>query len=171
MANKFFHHKQIKFDHQLFARKEFISKFGNIFENSPWVAEKAYESELSVAHDTIHGFHSLLIIQFRLASNETKLEVLKAQPDLATILTENELSSTFTVTKQTDAQVNAHTSEELNKFNQLNQSYLSKYGFPFILAIKGLSKSKILQELEVRMKNDSDLEFQIANVNKLKKLL
>ena len=144
------------------SRDKFISLFGNIFENSPWIAEKAYDSELSAAHDTVHGFHSLLTTQFRLASGESKLEVLRAHPELATSHSEKDLLSANSISEQSGAKLNKLSSKEQKTFNQLNQAYMSKFGFPFILAIKGLSKIEIQNCFETRLSNDSESEFNEA---------
>ena len=64
-------------------RSEFLNAFGGIFENSRWVAERAFELELGPAHDTAIGMHSALSRSFRSASKIKKLKVLKAHPYLA----------------------------------------------------------------------------------------
>ena len=143
-------------------REDFISYFGNIYENSPWIAENAYDSELSVAHDTINGFHSLLTVQFRLANHESKLKVLKAHPELAGNRIGNESLTENSKTEQSSANLDKLTSNEQKEFDQLNQSYKSKFGFPFIIAVKGLSKTEILREFEARINNDSEAEFHKA---------
>jgi OHCU decarboxylase len=64
-------------------RATFVEAFGGIFEHSPWIAERAFEMELGPTHDTARGVHSALARVFRTASEEERLGVLKAHPDLA----------------------------------------------------------------------------------------
>ena len=61
----------------------FVSLFGGIFEHSPWIAERAYELELGPAHDSAGGLHNALCRVFRSATDEKRLGVLNAHPDLA----------------------------------------------------------------------------------------
>ena len=64
-------------------REEFVQRFGGIFEHSPWIAERAYELELGPAHDSAGGLHNALARIFRSASENERLAVLTAHPDLA----------------------------------------------------------------------------------------
>ena len=63
--------------------KEFVARFGGIFEHSPWIAERAFRLELGPAHDTAGGLHNALCRVFRSASEKERLGVLSAHPDLA----------------------------------------------------------------------------------------
>ncbi|MEN8834295.1 allantoinase PuuE, partial [Pacificibacter sp.] len=64
-------------------RDTFVTKFGSIYEHSPWIADRAFDLELGPAHDTAIGMHSALFRIFRTASEDEKLGVLTAHPDLA----------------------------------------------------------------------------------------
>jgi 2-oxo-4-hydroxy-4-carboxy--5-ureidoimidazoline (OHCU) decarboxylase len=64
-------------------RATFVETFGGIFEHSPWIAERAFGLELGPAHDSARGVHSALARVFRAASEEERLGVLRAHPDLA----------------------------------------------------------------------------------------
>ena len=56
---------------------------GGIFEHSPWIAERAFALELGPAHDSATGLHNALARMFRSASDDERLGVLRAHPDLA----------------------------------------------------------------------------------------
>ncbi len=64
-------------------RAEFVERYGSIFEHSPWIAERAWDGELAPANDTAVGLHFALRSQFRMATVEERLAVLRAHPDLA----------------------------------------------------------------------------------------
>ena len=65
------------------SRDAFVEAYGSIFEHSPWIAERAYDAELGAANNTARGLKSAMAMQFRMASEEERLNVLKAHPDLA----------------------------------------------------------------------------------------
>ena len=54
------------------------------------------------------------------------------------------------------------TEEEQAHFLHLNEAYTGKFGFPFIIAVKGLTKSEIRQRFEQRLTNNEEQEFTAA---------
>jgi OHCU decarboxylase len=141
---------------------EFISHFGGVFEHSPWIPEQAYGGELGPAHDTAIGIHSALTRVFRQASDQQRLDVLNAHPDLAGKLAEAKRLTQESTEEQASAGLSALTDEERMRFGDLNSTYTAKFGFPFILAVKGRSKAEILTSFETRIENDADAEFAQA---------
>ena len=72
------------------SQKKFVETFGGIFEKSPWMAEKTWDTELGPAHDTVQGLHSAFCRIFRAEEKEIRLEVLKAHPELAVKLSKTD---------------------------------------------------------------------------------
>lgn len=144
------------------SREEFIDIFGGIFEHSAWIAERAFDRELSPANNTAVGLHSALAFHFRDASEEERLGVLKAHPDLAGKLAAAKRLTAESTNEQASAGLDALTDEERTRFTELNESYTSKFGFPFIIAVKGLKKEQILEAFETRINNTRDVEFYTA---------
>jgi OHCU decarboxylase len=143
-------------------QKKFVETFGGIFEKSPWIAEKTWDTELGPAHDTVHGLHSAFCRIFRAEEKEIRLEVLKAHPELAVKLSKSERLTKESQNEQASAGLDNLTSEEYEQFNELNRSYREKYGFPFIIAVKNRSKSEILDNFISRIKNTEEMEFNEA---------
>ena len=144
------------------AKEVFVARFGSIFEHSPWIAERAYEGELGPAHDTAVGLHSALAIQFRLATPDERLSVLRAHPDLAGKLTTAKRLTAQSTAEQAGAGLDALTDSERKTFTDLNESYTKKFGFPFIIAVRGLQKEQILTAFQDRGNNDRETEFSTA---------
>ena len=144
------------------AKEVFVARFGSIFEHSPWIAERAYEGELGPAHDTAVGLHSALAIQFRLATPDERLSVLRAHPDLAGKLAAAKRLTAQSTAEQAGAGLDALTDGERKTFTDLNESYTKKFGFPFIIAVKGLQKEQILTAFQDRGNNDRETEFSTA---------
>jgi OHCU decarboxylase len=142
--------------------EEFVQRFGGVFEHSPWIAERAYEMELGRAHDTAGGLHSALCRAFRTASESERLGVLKAHPDLAGKLAAARRLTPESTKEQASAGLDALTDAERETFTRLNAQYVGTFGFPFIIAVKGLNKDEILREFERRIGNDRATEFATA---------
>jgi OHCU decarboxylase len=143
-------------------KADFVTAFGGIFEHSPWIAEGAWEAELGAAHDTAIGLHSALCRVFRRTDDTRRLGVLTAHPDLAGKLAAAEQLTKESTAEQASAGLDALTDEERATFEGLNADYTSKFSFPFIIAVKGLSKDQILQAFKSRINNDKDTEFTTA---------
>lgn len=143
-------------------RDEFVTRFGGIFEQSAWIAERAFDLELGPAHDTAVGLHSALARVFRSASEGERLGVLTAHPDLAGKLAAAKRLTPESTAEQAGAGLDALTDVERAEFTALNERYTDKFGFPFIIAVKGLDKAKILAAFKRRVENDRDTEFAAA---------
>ena len=140
----------------------FVERFGGVFEHSDWIARRAWACELSPAHDTAVGLHAALAFQFRAASDEERLRVLVAHPDLAGKLAQARRLTTSSSEEQASAGLDLLTDDERARFTDLNSRYVTKFGFPFIIAVKGLGKDEILRAFETRLGNDRDTEFATA---------
>ncbi|MEQ1952852.1 allantoinase PuuE [Mesorhizobium sp. CN2-181] len=144
------------------ARDEFVQKFGGIFEHSPWIAERAFEFELGPAHDSAGGLHNALCRAFRSASEDERLGVLNAHPDLAGKLAQAKRLTAESTSEQASAGLDALTDAERQKFTERNTAYVEKFGFPFIIAVRDNTKAGILQAFETRIASDRATEFATA---------
>ena len=140
-------------------RKDFIDLYGGIFEHSAWIADNAYDYELSYAHDTATGLHNALCRAFRSAPKELQLKVLRAHPDLAGKLAQAKRLTSESTSEQASAGMDSLTDNERKIFTQLNLTYVKKHGFPFIIAVRDHNKASILSAFKTRINNDGDTEF------------
>src|SRR6478735_6502356 len=136
----------------------FIAQFGGVFEHSDWIARRAHAGELGPANDTAGGLHAALTAVFRTATEKERLGVLNAHPDLAGKLALAKRLTESSTSEQASAGLDALTDAERTRFTTLNSSYVEKYGFPFIMAVKGRSKDEILAAFETRVANDRQTE-------------
>ena len=143
-------------------RDEFVERFGGIFEHSPWIAERAYQLELGAAHDSAGGLHNALARIFRSATEMERLSVLTAHPDLAGKLAQAKRLTPASTREQASAGLDALTDDERKTFTELNTAYVKKFGFPFIIAVKGRSRDEILAAFRNRIDNDRETEFATA---------
>jgi OHCU decarboxylase len=142
--------------------EEFVAQFGGIFEHSAWIAERAYELELGPAHDSAGGLHNALCRMFRGASETERLGVLNAHPDLAGRLAAAKRLTRESAREQASAGLDALTDKERELFSKLNAAYVTTFGFPFIIAVKGKTKEEILAAFERRIGNDRATELNTA---------
>lgn len=140
----------------------FVSRYGSIFEHSHWIAERAWGSELAPANDSAVGLHFALRTQFRMATPEERLAVLRAHPDLAGKLAAAKRLTDESSAEQASAGLDALTDAEREKFTALNTSYMQKFGFPFIIAVRDHDKTGILENFEKRVANSAAEEFATA---------
>lgn len=144
------------------SRADFVAAFGGIFEHSPWIADRAFDLERGPTHDTARGVHSLLARVFRSASEDERLGVLTAHPDLAGKLAAAGRLTAESTAEQAGAGLNLLTDKERATFQKLNADYVARHGFPFIIAVKDNTKASILAAFRRRIDNDRDTEFAEA---------
>jgi len=143
-------------------RDGFAERFGGVFEHSAWIAESAHDFGIGPSHDDARGLHHALTTSFRLASEEQRLGVLRAHPDLAGKLATAKKLTAESTAEQTSAGLDALTDEERATFTDLNTRYNERFGFPFIIAVKGLTKADILAAFQQRIGHDRATEFSAA---------
>nr|WP_245363109.1 2-oxo-4-hydroxy-4-carboxy-5-ureidoimidazoline decarboxylase [Neorhizobium galegae] len=138
--------------------------FGGVFEHSPFIAERAYDAGLMLVPLSSKSVHDALTSIFRRASREERLGVLRAHPDLAGKLAIAGELTEDSKKEQAGAGLDRLSAAEHARFTELNTAYTEKFGFPFIIAVKGLTKDDILAAFEKRIHNSIDEEFDTATV-------
>jgi len=140
----------------------FVEKFGDIYEHSSWVAERAAPHlEQSLTIDDVARVMADCVDN---ASTERRLELIRAHPDLAgKAQVGGELTAEST-TEQARAGLDQCTQPEYEQFQSLNDRYKEKFGFPFVMAVRDSSRQQILAMFERRLQNEYDDEFEAALV-------
>ena len=145
-------------------QSEFIKVFANIFENARWIAEELYNQK---PFDDFEELSSKTLNIFETATKEKQLKILNDHPDLGNKAKITSLT-TDSFKEQTDAGLDQCTKEEFDEFKKLNDAY-KKFGFPFILAVKGKNKIEILNNFKKRVDSEPQIEFNEA-VEQVKKI-
>ena len=145
---------------------EFMQIFGGVYEHSQWVAEAVWQKLHTSADvnclDNVDALAHAMKTVVEASSREAKLRLLNAHPDLAgKAALAGELTQDSTA-EQAGAGLDTCTEEELAYFQQLNQAYKQRFGFPFIMAVKGATKFQILDGFEERIQNSQEAEFAMA---------
>jgi len=147
------------------SKTEFTEVFGNIFENASWIAEKLY---LQKPFKNFQNLSNEMISIFENANNQNKLKILNSHPDLADKAKIGSLTLDSN-NEQNDAGLNQCTEKEFNDFKNLNLEYKNKFGFPFIIAVKGKNRSAILLDFKKRILSSEKIEFDEA-ITQVKKI-
>ena len=145
-------------------KNEFIEVFGNIFENASWIAEKLYSQK---PFKDFEDLSQKMLNIFENIDKEKKLEIMNSHPDLADKTKIGSLTPDSNK-EQNTAGLDVCSEEEFNEFKKLNDTY-KKFGFPFILAVKGKNKNEILNNFRKRISSEPEIEFNEA-IKQVKKI-
>ncbi len=151
-----------RLDPRALTRGDFVAAFGGIFEHSPWIAEAAFDAGLPAEADSAAGLHRALCAVLRIAPRDRQEALIHAHPDLAGRLALAGRLTAESNREQASAGLDTLTEDELVRFTSLNDSYKARFGFPFIMAVKGCDKAEILAAFERRLQNDAEAEFAEA---------
>ena len=147
-------------------KNDFVACFGFVYEHSPWIAEIGWDKELSqkgnTEYDSAEEIHKILRDVVNDASRNRKLQLLQAHPDLAGKLAIAGKITEESRAEQASADLANCTPEEFGAFQRLNTEYNKKFGFPFILAVRGYKRKEILEIFQKRRHNDFETEFATA---------
>ena len=140
-------------------RDEFVSRFGALFERSPWVAKAAWHespfADLSRLHEAfVRAMHE--------APQERQLALIRAHPDLVGKAAVAGGLTAESAEEQASAGLNRLSPEEYEAFTSMNAAYREKFGFPMIVCVREHDKASILRNARNRLENTYEEEFGTA---------
>lgn len=143
-------------------REAFVEALGWVFEGSPWVAEGAWPTR---PWNSVNMLHAAMCATVERAPIAMKLALIRAHPDLGSRARMAEAS----VSEQKGAGLDRLNPDEYERIQQLNRAYTLKFGFPFILAVKGKTKGEVFAALESRLdhRKEEELETALAEIYKI----
>lgn len=152
------------------SQKAFMKAFENLYEHSPWVAEKAYiGTKQNNLHNNLEQFHALLCETMLASESDLHDALICSHPVLAGKKSQRNELTRFSTSEQKSAGLNNCSDEEITLFQTLNRQYKEKFGFPFIMAIKEKNKAEIEAGFHERQHNSVEQERQsaLAEINKI----
>ncbi|HKT56806.1 MAG TPA: 2-oxo-4-hydroxy-4-carboxy-5-ureidoimidazoline decarboxylase [Microbacterium sp.] len=138
---------------------EFVAVLGPIFENSPWVAEAAWDARPFADASALHAAMFAVVDG---AGEQAVLDFLNGHPALAGKEAQAGEMTAESVGEQASAGLDALSAEEVARISALNADYQARHGFPFVIAVRGHTKESIFAEFERRIDADSASERQEA---------
>ena len=136
-------------------RARFVATLGPVFEDSPWVAERAWAKR---PFASLKELHAAMTGEVERATHEEQLALLRAHPDLGA----RARMSAASAGEQAGAGLDQLTAEELETLREFNGAYRRKFGFPFLYAVKGATRHDILIALVQRLDAPPEEEFRQA---------
>jgi 2-oxo-4-hydroxy-4-carboxy-5-ureidoimidazoline decarboxylase len=136
-------------------RDAFVAALGAIFEHSPWVAERVFGERPFASVGALHA--AMLAVVDRAIDGE-KQRLLRAHPELSGKAAIRGELTADSHREQSGAGLHECSPAEFARLGELNAGYTSKFGFPFIIAVKGLGRQDILREFARRLRNDHATE-------------
>jgi OHCU decarboxylase len=140
----------------------FMATFGAIYEHSPWVPNKVWETGLEANHDTAEGLNTAFGEVIRSSGPGQQLALLRAHPPLATGIASQDDLTRASRREQSGAGLDQCSAPEYAEFQRLNASYEERFEFPFIMAVKGFDRHQILAAFRSRLANPAEVEFLTA---------
>lgn len=136
-------------------REAFVDALGDVYENSPWVAERAWSDR---PFGSLAALRESLRAAVEDASEREQLELLRAHPDLG----EQTEMTDASEAEQASAGLDQLSPEQYEAFERLNERYRETFGFPFIMAVKDASPPAIRAAMEERVEHPRATEFRTA---------
>jgi 2-oxo-4-hydroxy-4-carboxy-5-ureidoimidazoline decarboxylase len=140
-------------------RAAFVAALGHLFEHSPWVADETWARR--PFRDAAH-LHAELCATMRGAARERQLALIRSHPDLAGRLAQQRRLTAESNREQASAGLNELSAAELAAFQELNDAYRARFGFPFIICARLNAKAAILAAMRARITSSPEAEFQTA---------
>lgn len=134
---------------------QFVQILKDIFEHSPWIPERTWSYR---PFSALEDLHEKMVIIVKESTDVEKLDLIQAHPNLGARLE----MSTSSVKEQANAGLSQLSPKEYEDFSLLNKQYMDKFGFPFIMAVKGQTKGEIYSSMERRVKHPLKDEFETA---------
>lgn len=129
-------------------RADFVDLLGGIFEHSAWVADQVIGQR---PFDSVDALHSAMTAQVQAAEPAAQLALIRAHPELAgKAAIRRELTGEST-REQAGAGLDQCSPDEYRRLAELNQAYKKKFGFPFILAVRGYDRAGIIEQFRRRL--------------------
>lgn len=152
---------------ELLARPDdqILKTLGGLYEHSPWVAEIFLETSSAQVRSKMNTLSELagaLKVIVDGATQDRKLALLQAHPDLAAKVETLKTLTADSQDEQNKAGLQSLDGEELATFTARNDAYRAKFGFPFILAVRNASKDTVLSALRGRLDHTPHQEFATA---------
>jgi len=143
--------------------KDSVLEFlGCIYENSPFIAERLFDVYGDSVNWKVTDVYELFLLLSHIvdiASHDEKLKLLRSHPDLCEKIEKLRTLTQSSQIEQSRAGLNSLTDEERSRFTSLNEQYKAKFGFPFILAVRNVTKHTVLSAIEGRLNLSWDTEF------------
>jgi 2-oxo-4-hydroxy-4-carboxy-5-ureidoimidazoline decarboxylase len=150
-------------------RAAFLAALGHLVEHSPWVMERTFARRPFADRAALHR---AMMAAIEATSDEERLALLRAHPDLAGKAARAGAMTAASVREQGSAGLDRLSDEDYARFERLNGAYREKFAFPFLIAVRLETKDSILAAYEARLGNDAGQEMAhaLAEIGRITRL-
>jgi OHCU decarboxylase len=141
-------------------RGAFLARYGGVYEHSPWIAAAVWDA--GRAADDVAALAAAMAEVVEQADRAAQVALLRAHPDLAGRLALAGELTADSASEQAGAGLDRCSPEEFELFQRLNAAYVARFGFPFILAVRGRTRAEILEIFGRRVGARPEVEFREA---------
>jgi N-carbamoyl-L-amino-acid hydrolase len=138
---------------------DFVAALASVFEHSPWVPERVYGLRPFASGIHLHRAMCAAVLQ---AGRDLQMALIRAHPELAGRLALGGALTAASTSEQKGAGLSNCTASQLATLQALNAEYGERFGFPFILAVKGHNPDSVIAALAERVTHDADRECEVA---------
>jgi 2-oxo-4-hydroxy-4-carboxy-5-ureidoimidazoline decarboxylase len=136
-------------------RDEFVAVLGGIFEGTPAIAWQAWAQR---PFTNVESLHQCMVEMMNRMTVDEQMVLMRSHPELSSKARMADAS----VKEQAGVGLDHLTLEEYQQFQDLNQAYQERFGFPFIVAVKNHTKASILEAFQARLRNSVEAEREQA---------
>ncbi len=140
-------------------RAEFTRALGAIFEHSPWVPERVADAR---PFADVRALHAAMCAAVRAASEGERMALIRAHPQLAGKAAIRGELTAHSAREQSGAGLDQCSPEEYARLTELNAAYDARFGFPFIIAVKGHTRASIIEHMARRVSGAREVEVDEA---------
>jgi len=150
-------------------RRAFVERLGGIVEHTPWIADAPWPGR---PYASVDALHAAMVAALMAAPIETQLAVIRGHPELAGKAAIRGEMTQESKLEQGGAGLTQCSPQEFTRLTALNRAYKAKFGFPFIIAVKGLDRAAIINRFEARLVHDRSTEFDeaLAQISRISRL-
>jgi len=152
----------------------FVALLDGIYEHSPWIAAAAFRARPAAGHASLAALKHALVQAVREAGREAQLGLIRAHPELAGKAMVAKSLTAESADEQTRSGLTHCSADEFAQLQQLNAGYNAKFGWPFILAVRGprgegLTRTEIIATFARRLAGHPDFEFAecLRNIHRI----
>ena len=140
--------------------REFVERFGGVFEHSPWVAQRSWAQR---PFASVHALHQAMMRTVAQAAYDEQLALVRAHPELAGAEAKGGMLTADSSSEQGRLGFTALSKDEFLLIARMNREYRKKFGFPCIVALRlHGTREGVMTEIERRLANDAATEMRNA---------
>ena len=137
----------------------FVAGVGALYEHSPWIAALAFPHRPFADRQALHATMQRIV---REASQQRQLDLIRAHPDLAGRLARAGGLGAHSSAEQGGLGLDRLDDGEYERFERLNLAYRARFGFPFVIAVRGHTRASVIAAFEARLQHDPGSEIATA---------